>query len=416
MLTAWVLVIAWVVTAAAAGSNEPKTVFDHAQSAWAVGTVSLGTPLAFRDGRVLAFPAQIDDLLWAKKGSPRNLMLVYEVPAAEIDKPFYKAQDVLFAPIQLLPEHSFWRDNLPETPRHGVAGGRRNVFRGDEIPEAKRVLGAFLHAGEIQGKARWGVQLEAVAQALSSSVPRLIEDAVTYLSASPRLASDFPDSARDPISRFLEGPRPDAEKTQLVDALGRAKAAAMGEELRKLAAGAGPVAAAAMVALDQMGTGASLERLLELSKSPSDEVRAYAAGRLAADRTTENGAFERALSLLDPAQPAVVQAAVIQGLGWSGNQRAVEPLRTVLMKGEPMAKPAADALARIGGEDAGKALQQALTSGAPAAAAAAVDVLRRVEGCADCARVLVEQHTKHPDKTIRDLIGIVLELPRPHHQ
>ncbi len=408
------MVLAWAAAAFAQGSGEPQTVFDRAQNAWAVGTVALGSAMTFREGRVLVFPGQIEDLLWAKQGKPRNIMLVYEVPAAEVDKPFFNAKDVLFAPIQLLPEHSFWRDNLPATPRHGVAGGRRNVFRGDEIPEARRVLGLYLQAGDMKGKARWGAQLDAVAQALSSSVPRLSEDAVSYFSTSTRLATDFPESAAAPISRFLEGPGPDEGKTQLIDALGRAKVAAMSDELRKLGGGQGPVAAAAMVALDQIGTGASLERLLELSRSSSDEVRAYGGGRLAGDRTGSKAAFERAVALLDPAQPKAVRTATAVGFGWPGNLQAIEPLRNLLMKGDVVASSAAEALASIGGEDAGKALKDALTSGPQDGAAASVNALKLIEGCRDCGRVLVEQHTKHPNEAIRELIGVVLEMPASH--
>jgi len=411
IVAALVFVIVAAVSVSAAGPNEPKTVFDQAQHAWAVGSVTLGTPMAFRNGRVLAFPTQIHDLLWAKQGEPRNLMLVYEVPAAEVDKPFFETGDVFFAPIQLLPEHSFWRDNLPNTPHHGIAGGRRNVFRGDEIAEARRVLERFLKAGEIKGKGRWGAELDAVAQALSSSVPRLIEDAVSSLSTSTRLAGDFPVSAVEPVSRFLEGPRPEAERTQLIDALARSKVTAMAAELRKLSGGTGALAAAAMVALDQMGSGASQPRLMELSRSPSDEVRAYAARRLGDDRSGEKESFERALALLDPAQPPIVRQSAAGGLGWPGNLRAIEPLQAALMKGDAVAQVSAESLAAIGGERAGKALEQALVSGPAEAAAAAVDSLRHVEGCSDCRKILLEQHTKHPEKGIRDLIGAALELP-----
>lgn len=414
ILAASALVLAWSAAAFAATANEPLTVFDNAKAAWAAGTVSLGPSLAFREGRVLVFPCQIDDLLWAKQGKPRNLMLVYEIPAAEVEEPFFKTGDVIFAPIRLLPDHSFWRDNLPNTPRHGVAGGRRNVFRGDEIAEARRLLGLFLRATEIETRARWGAELEAVSQALSSSVPRLIEDAVSFLSASSHLATDFPEAATEPISRFLEGTRPDAEKIRLIDALGRAKVTVMREVLGKLGAGEGAVAAASMVALDQMGTGASRERLLELSKSPGEEVRAYAAARLGADRSGDQACFERASALLEASQPTAVRAAAASGMGWAGNTRALEPLRLLLTKGDAVVRTAAEAIAAIGGEEAGKILKDALLSGAPEAAAAAAGALRLIEGCQDCGKVLFAQHSKHPDKGIRDLIGVMLELPKAH--
>lgn len=399
---------------ASPGAGEPKTIFDQASRSWAVGTFSLGKPLSFRDGRVLAFPSQFGEVLWAKQGKPQTLMLVYEVPADEVDKPFYQYKDVIFAPVQLLPEHSFWRDNLPPTPRHAIAGGRRNVFRGDDIAEARRVLGLYVQAMSVKGKERWSAEIDAVAQALSSSLPRLVEDAVAYLSASARLETDFPDSAKEPVSRYLEGPRPDAEKTLLIDALGRAKVSAMREELQKLAAGTGPVAAAAMVALDQMGAGASLERLFALSKSPNDDVRAYAGGRLADDRSGKTDTFERALELLDASQPSAVRRSVVKGFGWPGNSRAVEPLRALLMKGDAVSPPAAEALAIIGGEEAGKALKEALTTGPTEAAAASVNPLRSIQGCKDCGRVLLEQLKKHPDPRIRDLINLALELAKPH--
>jgi len=376
--------------------------------------VTLGEPLPFREGRILAYPSQITDLLWARQGQPKNLMLVYEVPADEVGKPFYHGREVIFAPIELLPEHSFWRDNLPQTTRHAVAGGRRNVFRGDEIAEARRIVGLYLQATALKGKARWGAEIDAVSQALSSPVTRLTEDAVSWFSASAHLSTDFPDSARETVSRYLEGARPDAEKVQLIDALGHARVAALADELRKLGGGSGPVAAASMVALDEMGAGAPMDRVLELSKSPDEDVRAYAAHRLGADRSGQAAAFERTLALMDASQPDVVRRAAAAGLGWQGNTRAVEPLAALMRRQDPLADMAGEAIADIGGEEAGKALKDALVTGSPATAAAAVNPLHRILGCEDCGRVLAEQRTKHPDAKIRDLIRMVLELPRPH--
>src|SRR5262245_32977176 len=100
-----------VSLAAPAGASvpeQPRTVFQLAETAWAVGTVQLGRPMKFRDGKLLAYPAQIDDLLWAPNHTkPRNMMLIVEITAADGDKPYLGQDDKFFAAIRLLPEHAY---------------------------------------------------------------------------------------------------------------------------------------------------------------------------------------------------------------------------------------------------------------------------------------------------------------------
>ena len=241
------------VLADAATSTGPKTLFEAAAGAWGVGTIRLGKPLKFREGKVLAFPSQFADLLWAPVGKPRNLMLVYEVPGSEADKPFFGDKDEFFAPIRLLPEQAYWRDNLPGTPRHDVAGGTRNVFRGEEIAEAKKALGPFLEASGIKGKDGRSAEAAAVAAALGSSVTRIREDAGAWLAAAPNLGRILTEAALASLATYLQGTAPAAERATLITALAAAKITGLKPAFEAVAAKEDAAGAAALAALAALG-------------------------------------------------------------------------------------------------------------------------------------------------------------------
>jgi len=202
---------------------------------------------------VLAFPSTVDELLWApKKTKPRNLMFVYEVPDAEKDHPVYNEHDVFFAPIRLLPEHAYWKDNLPNTRRHDVAG-RRYVFRGDEIAEAKKILGGFLPATELHGRDRWTGEIRGVVAALGAHNAVLREDAVAFLSTCPQLKVGFEDADVSAVAAYLAGDAPAAEKTRLIDAAAAANLTALKPTFDELAKRTDTVGAAARKAADRLG-------------------------------------------------------------------------------------------------------------------------------------------------------------------
>lgn len=238
---------------AGAADTGTKTVFDYAAGAWGVGTLRLGKPLKFREGKVLVFPSQFAELLWAPVGKPRNLMLVYEVPSDQVDKPLLSDKDEFFAPIRLLSEHAYWRDNLPSTSRHEVAGGTRNVFRGDEIAEARKALGPFLEAQGIKGKDRRSAEATAVAAALSSGVTRIREDAVAWLAGAPNLGQILTESALTSLATYLEGTAPAAERASLITALAGAKVTGLKPAFQAIAAKEDAAGAAALAALAALG-------------------------------------------------------------------------------------------------------------------------------------------------------------------
>jgi hypothetical protein len=254
LLARWLLCATLLLPGPAhAASSGAKALFDHAAGAWGVGTIRLGKPLKFREGKVLVFPSQFADLLWAPTGKPRNLMLVYEVPSDEAEKPFFGDKDEFFAPIRLLPEQSYWRDNLPATPRHEVAGGKRNVFRGEEIAEAKKALGPFLEASGIKGKERRSAQAAAVAAALGSTVTRIREDAGAWLAGAPNLDKILTEAALASLASYLQGTAPAAERAALITALASAKVAGLKPTFQAIADKDDAAGASALAALAALG-------------------------------------------------------------------------------------------------------------------------------------------------------------------
>lgn len=393
-----------------------RTIFHHAESAWAVGTMKLGNSMPFRDGNILVFPSQISDLLWAPDATkPRNLMLVYEVASDEKDKPVFQKGDEIFAPIRLLPDHSYWKDNLPNTRRHEIAGGRRYVFRGDQIAEARKTLGEYLAATQLKGMERWAGEVNAVAVALGSPVQVLREDAVKFFAVYPTLDRDFKDQALPPVVAYLKSDAPVADKASLIHSLTTAKVAAVKPVLEELAARDDAVAAAALRGLTKLGETVALDRLLRLSQSPSVEVKEYAAEALGMRAGQDEAAFERARTLLDAGnEPTPVREAAARGLGISKSTKAVPALAAAVERGDPASRVAGEALAETNSPEAAGLLSDILKKTEGEAAISAVAALGRVRSCPQCATLLHEQHEAHRDPVVRNLIGVMLEVPLEH--
>jgi hypothetical protein len=418
ILTSCCLALLMAASDAAAerSSTQGRTVFEFAEKSWAVGALNLGKPLSFRGGKVLAFPSQISELSWAPGGSkPRNVMLVHEVFSDDKDKPFLSEGDSIFAPLLLLPDHSYWRDNLPNTPRHEVAGGRRNVFRGDDIPEAKRVLKAYLTAHDIKGMERWKGQVGVVADALNSPVAVLREDAVQYLAGYPSLARDLSADALPSILTCLRGSAPVDQKILLIDAVAAAGISAAEPGLRELAARDDPTGAAALAGLEKLGAPVAADRLPALAKAKAPEVRAWAATALGKRAESDPASLQAATAMLDdPAEVLGVREGAARGLGASGAAAAAEALGKAVGRGDAASRVAAEALGVSASPDSVRILSDALVKHQGEAAMAAAVGLSQKKACTECSRVLEEQHDGHPDEAVRQLIGVILQVPLEH--
>lgn len=401
---------------AAAVPRDSRTLFHHAENAWAVGDIRLSKPLTFRNGKILVFPSQITDLLWApKKTKPRSMMIVHELGSDEKEKPFYSQDDQFFAAIRLLPDHSYWKDNLPNSRRHAIIGGRRYSFRGDEAVEVRRVLTPYMEAHEKKGQARWTGQMNAVAQALGSSVPVVRQDAVAYISIYRSLARDFGEEALPPVQAYLQGEDPVDLKNRLVSALVAGKVVSIGPVLEELSTRDDAVGAVALRGLDQMGKGAPTPKLVELSRSKSSEVAAYATEALGSRAGDDTVALERVRELIAPSatSPELV-VATITGLGRSKGDDVVDLLITVIARGDSASRSAAQAVAGIGGPHAVAELSRVLSEQEGEAALAAAAALGTTPGCAQCAAALREQHENHEDPAVRRLAGVLIGVPSEH--
>lgn len=397
-------------------SGQNRTVYEFAEHSWAVGSMHLNKPLQFRDGKILAFPSVISELTWAPNGTkPRNLMLVHEVFSDDKDKPFLADGEDIFAPLLLLPEHSYWRDNLPNTPRHEVAGGRRNVFRDNDIPEAKRVLKAYLAAHDLKGMERWQGMLLAVADALNSPVNVLSEDGVQYFENYPTLGRDFPAGAVPSVMTYLGGPADLERRTALVEALAVAKITPVVPGLEQMAGRDDATGAMALAALEQFGNPVAADRVPGLAKAKTPAVRAWAAAALGRRAGSDPAALQLASAILaDPAEDATVRAAAAAGLGAGGSAAAAEVLAKVVAKGDAATRAAAEALAVSAAPESAALLAQILKENSGEVAQAAAVGLSQKSSCSECSRALVEQYKTHPDEGVRHLIGVILQVPLEH--
>lgn len=410
------LLLPATVASASPVSPGTKTVFQEAEKAWAVGTVQIGRQMSFRDGKILVFPSQIQSLVWAPDNTkPRNMMLVHEVFADDGDKPFFKEGDTFVAPIRLLPDHSYWRDNLPNTRRHAVAGGRRNVFRGSDADEATRILGAYLKAHDIKGLERWKGQLEAVSSALVSTSSVLREDGARYLAGYEALGRDFTAACLPPVEKFLGGDAPVAEKGAVVQALAAAKVETLRPVLRQLSARADATGAVALRGLETMGEGVDTPALVAWSSSPSPEVRGWAGAALGRRAGSDATALARASELLaSTTEPDAVRVETAEGLAASLSEVAVQPLVAAVSRGDAASRSIGEAIGRANMVVASGPLARVLETQDGEAAVAAAVALRGMGGCRECRAVLEKQHEAHRDEGVRNLIGVMLEVPLEH--
>jgi len=400
--------------AAAARAESPaaqETIFQTAAGSWAVGVVRLGRGLKYRNGELILFPSQIAELEWApKKTHPRNMMLIHEVQPGETDdKPFLKEDDVIFAPIRLLSEHAYWRDNLPPTRRHQIAGGARSVFRGDDIPEAKKLVGDYLRATDLRGSERVRGEVHAVVTALGAKNAVLRDDAAKFLAGYPNLAAGFQDADVPTVRRYLEGDASATDKARLVDGFAAAKVAAVRPVLDQLASRDDAVGAVALEGLDRLGSAPDTKRLLEMSRSSSLEVQARAAEMLGRRAAREDVAMRRSKEMFLPDGNATVLAAAAKGLGESGgSEEIVAFLATAVSRGDATSGPAASALGSISGAQATAALEKILKEKKGLAAESAARGLHEARDCASCAAILQEQSKSHPDLEVRKVIAVMI--------
>ena len=395
-------------------AGEPLTFFDNLERAWAVGRLKLMGPLEFRDGRVLAFPGHITDLAYAKVGRPRTILLVYEIPAGQ-DKASLEKGDVFFAPIGLLPTHSYWRDNLPPTNRHGILGGRRYVFRGKDMEAAEEVAKAYTSTFELAMPGRLQRAGEAVVGALSCPVAILQEDAVRYLLSSHSLIDHLTPTATAKLGEFLKSDAPAGQRAGLARALGRAGVGGLADTLESLATGDDRVAAGALDGLDGLAKPRSIKRLDQLNLAKTVEVRAYAARALGLRSGVDQEARAKAVAILDGDDEDLVRASVAIGMGSAASKTTVEPLKRALYRGDTVSRSAALALAEVGSPEVARLLMEAVTDGPNETMAAAVTgIVTFKVVCEGCYEFLAEQHRSHKQQSVRDLIATLLELNRKH--
>jgi hypothetical protein len=402
------------LTAAAARAQEAKTYFDYVESAFAVAEVKTATPMEYRDGMLLTIPGQLVDVVYARVGKPHTIMLVFEKRSKD-DKPLYGYKSTFFAPIQVLPQYSFWRDNLPKTPHHGVLGGGRYIFRGDEIEEAKRITRPYTDTLARKRVERWPDQASALVGALHGSIAVLREDAGRKLAASPQLLEAMRPEAQARLGEFLSGNAPEEERVKLIDGIGAAQATGLSAILEGLSKRDDATGAAALRALQSFGKRVETASLLELAAAKDEHVRAFAVETLGARSGQDRAALDAVTRCLKSDEPESVRAAAARGLGNSGAADAIEPLAGALGRGDGASQAAAKALAQIGGPQAAQALKDAITSGPGGAQTGAVIAMVDLRGpCTDCLEFLREQHARHPDEGIRELIAIVLQLDHEH--
>lgn len=406
-------------------AEQPKTYFDHVQHSWAVGAISLSREFKFRDGRLLAYPGRFVDLVHARLGNPRSIMFIYEL-AADEDAPPFAPDQPLFAPIEVLPRYKYWRDNLPKTPHHAVAGGRRYLFTGDDIGPASAAARTYAATLEMKGRDRWRSQNAVFVEAMLSGVEVLRQDGVRHLSRQLPLTRVLDDESVEKLGRFLIGDHPERERERVLRAIGRAGTKSMSGAVETLAARDDEVAAAALAVLAQLERPRTRAQLESLLGAKTAAVRAWAIEQLAAAAGSDGTALATAARVLAGDDAAVVRAGAATGLGRSGAAAAVPPLAQALARGDDASREAASALAAIGTREAIAALKDAANGSGTNTAVAAVLGLgqagrpgqagresrregREDDACTDCITYLEGLRGSHADPSVRDIIGIVLE-------
>jgi hypothetical protein len=408
-----------LAAAPAPAAREPdhSTLFQHCEQAWGVGTIDLTKAMTYRDGKLLVYPGQFTDLVWAPNGTkPRNMMIVVEAwPDDDPAKPFLDDSQDIFAPVIVLPENSYWKDNLPFTKRHQIPGGRRYIFRGDQIPEVRKIVETYMKAHETPGAQRLKEKVVAVAAALQSTIVYVREDAVTWFAEHPALARDFDDRALPSIKAYLSGNAPAEEKAKLIETLSAAKIESVKPLLQQQANTADASGAAALRALEATGEKETTDALLEKSRSSSVDVQAYALEVLGARAATEDAAFARCKEITDPVtSPSPLVGACIEGLGQAGGDRVRGLLVALVERGDTGSRQAAIALAATNDPAAIGELQRILEKSKGEPAIAAAGGLSQAPNCASCTKTLEVAHHDHPDEMVRNLAGMLLGVPMVH--
>ncbi len=400
---------------APAVATESKTFFELLERAWAVGEIRLSAAIEHRGGRLLVFPAHIVDLIHARVGKPRTILVVHE-HAATGAEPVFKEGDRLLAAIGILPEHSYWRDNLPATKRHEILGGRRYAFKDSELDGAKEMARAYTATLDDQMPLRARRQASVMVEALLSDIPVLAEDAMRTLTRAPRLARDIDKEAQARLSAFLADESAEAAlRGRLARAAGGQGADAFVPVLEQLSLKDDAVAAPALAALDDLGRERPTTRLTDLLGAATAALRVYAAEALGKRAAGDAPARTAAVTLLLSDAEMETRLAAARGLGASGSPVAIDALAAAMDRGDGATRTAAIALAKIGGPRAHTLLKQAITGGAPETMVAAVMAMVQLrDECEGCLAFLAEQHRNHDEQAVRETIAVMLELHKKH--
>jgi HEAT repeat protein len=408
------LLLSLIGLAGPAHADRPKTYFDYVERAWACADIELRKPLEHRDGLVLAYPGTLVDVAYSRHAKPQSILLIEELTSKEDKSPVSEGER-FFAPIQVLPEHSYWRDNLPNTPHHGVLGGRRYIFKGEDAAAAKELTKAYAESFKMQMPEKRMKQQAVIVDALESSVKVLREDAIRRLTTLPVPAKQYDDATIRRLGDYVRSDAPAADRAQIASMIGQAEMKTLIPDLEALAKNDDLVAASALKSLEELGAPRSTDVLLALLSKKTVEVRGYAAHELGERSAEDAKAYARAAELVASTDDATVRGACAMGLGVSGKPEALTPLRTALERGDAASRPAAAAIARIGGKPAGEILKDTIRSGPSEAQVASVLAIVEMRGdCDNCIEFLREQKASNPDEGVRDLIGIVLELNVKH--
>ena len=401
-------------TAGAAQADRPKTYFDYVERAWACADIELRRPIPHRDGLVLAYPGTLMDVAYSRHANPQSILLVEELTSKEDTSPVTEGER-FFAPIQVLPDHSYWRDNLPNTPRHGVLGGRRYIFKGGDAAVAKELTKAYGETLKMKMPEKRKKQQAVIVAALTSEVKVLREDAVRRLTTVPVPAKQYDEATIRRLGDYVKSDAPAADRARIASVIGQAEMKGLIPDLELLAKNDDAVAASALKSLEELGAPRSTDALLDLLGRKTVEVRSYAAHELGERSSNDPRAYEKAAELVASNDDAAVRGACAMGLGAARKSEALTPLGTALDRGDAASRPSAAAIARIGGKQAGEILKETIRSGPGEAQIASVLAMVEMRGdCDDCLAFLREQKESHPDAGVRDLIGIVLELNVKH--
>jgi hypothetical protein len=413
-LVAAAVVIVLAATTGVARADRPKTYFDYLERAWATAEIELRSPLKYRDGLVLAFPGTLVDVVQSRHGRPQSILLVEELTSKD-DKPPVVEGERFFAPLQVLPDHSYWRDNLPATPRHGVLGGRRYIFKDADLAPAKELTKAYAATFDMKMPERRTRQQGIIVDALTSPVKVLREDALRQLTSVPVPAKQYDDATIRKLASYAKGGALPADRASIVQVIGQSGMIAAIPDLAQLAQHDNIVGASALDALEVLGQPRSTPELVALLAGKTPEIRAYAARELGERGPKDPVAFARVETLLGSDDLEIVRAAAARGLGSSGDEKAVDVLDKAMLRADGASRDAGGAMATIGGDHAADLLKKAVLEGQGEAQVAALMAIVNLKGeCKDCAAFLKEQKESNPNPSVRDLVSILLELNVKH--